>query len=319
MQRYLTQRLLFGVLSLISATLIVFVLSRATGDPLLLYAKPGGYGVSDEQVAALEKKLGLDRPLIVQYFIWFGRGLRGDLGQTLLAEREVSKVIGEKLGATMQLALAGWLFATLVGVPLGVLSAVKRGSVWDYIGRIFALFGQAVPVFWSGILGILIFAVWLGWLPAGSRPVSEPFFPDQFLALILPTLALGWLPAATYLRITRSAMLEVLDSEYVKLARAKGSGINRTVWKHAFRNALIPPITVSALVLVGFLEGSVVVEAVFAWPGLGRTVVDSIFNNDFPLLTGVILMFALLYVLGSFLADMLYLIVDPRIRYVSVS
>ncbi len=317
MRNYLIQRFLFGLLSLVAATLVVFVLSRATGDPLLLYAKPGGYGVSPEQIAALEAKLGLDRPLVAQYFIWLGRVVRGDLGQTLLAEREVSTVIGEKLGATAQLALASWLFGTLIGVPLGVLSSVKRGSVFDYIGRGFALVGQAVPVFWTGIMGILLFAVTLGWLPAGSRPVDEPFFPKQLMALILPTIALGWLPAATYLRITRSSMLEVLDSEYVKLGRAKGVSAVRIIWKHAFRNALIPPITVSALILVGFLEGAVVIEAVFAWPGLGRTVVDSIFNNDFPLLTGVILMFAVLYVAGSFLADMMYAIVDPRIRYSS--
>lgn len=317
MRNYLIQRFLFGLLSLVAATLVVFVLSRATGDPLLLYAKPGGYGVSPEQIAALEAKLGLDRPLVAQYFIWLGRVVRGDLGQTLLAEREVSTVIGEKLGATAQLALASWLFGTLIGVPLGVLSSVKRGSVFDYIGRSFALVGQAVPVFWTGIMGILLFAVTLGWLPAGSRPVDEPFFPKQLMALILPTIALGWLPAATYLRITRSSMLEVLDSEYVKLGRAKGVSAVRIIWKHAFRNALIPPITVSALILVGFLEGAVVIEAVFAWPGLGRTVVDSIFNNDFPLLTGVILMFAVLYVAGSFLADMMYAIVDPRIRYSS--
>ena len=317
MRNYLIQRFLFGLLSLVAATLVVFVLSRATGDPLLLYAKPGGYGVSPAQIAALEAKLGLDRPLVAQYFIWLGRVVRGDLGQTLLAEREVSTVIGEKLGATAQLALASWLFGTLIGVPLGVLSSVKRGSVFDYIGRGFALVGQAVPVFWTGIMGILLFAVTLGWLPAGSRPVDEPFFPKQLMALILPTIALGWLPAATYLRITRSSMLEVLDSEYVKLGRAKGVSAVRIIWKHAFRNALIPPITVSALILVGFLEGAVVIEAVFAWPGLGRTVVDSIFNNDFPLLTGVILMFAVLYVAGSFLADMMYAIVDPRIRYSS--
>jgi len=306
---------MFGVMSLIAATLIVFVLSRAQGDPLLLYAKPGGYGVSEEQTAALTKKLALDKPLVVQYFIWLGRVVRLDFGKTLLAEREVTTVIREKAGATLQLGFAAWVFATLVGVPLGVLSAVKRGTLWDYFGRAFALVGQATPVFLIGLLGILIFAVQLGWLPAGSRPIGKPFFPDQFRALIMPTIALGWLPAASYLRLTRSSMLEVLDSEYVKLARAKGVASNMIIWKHAFRNALIPPITVSALILIGFLEGSVIIETVFSWPGLGRTVVDSIFNNDFPLLTGVILIFALLYVGGSFIADMLYVVIDPRIRY----
>lgn len=311
----MAQRVVFGIFSLIAATLIVFVLSRAQGDPLLLYAKPGGYGVSEEQIEALTKKLALDKPLIVQYFIWLGGVVQGDFGKTILAEREVSTVVFEKLGATIQLAITSWIFATVVGVPLGVLSAVKRGSVWDYIGRVFALFGQATPVFFLGILGILFFAVILDWLPAGSRPVHENFWPAQAKALVLPTIALGWLPAATYLRLTRSSMLEVLDSEFVKLARAKGVTSNWVIWKHAFRNALISPITVSALILIGFLEGSVVVEAVFAWPGVGRLAVDSIQNNDFPLLTGVIFFFAALYVVGSLVADLTYSLVDPRIRY----
>lgn len=315
MRKYLVRRFFFGILSLIAATLIVFVLSRAQGDPLLLYAKPGGYGVSPEQVAALEAKLALDKPLIVQYLIWLGRTVRGDLGETLLAEQDVAKFIFQKLGATLQLGLIAWVFATLVGVPLGVLSAVKRGSFWDYAGRIFALLGQATPVFFLGILGILLFAVTLDWLPAASRPVHEPFWPSQAKALVMPSIAMGWGPAAAYLRLSRSAMLEVLDSEYVMLARAKGVSGRIVIWRHAFRNALIPPITVSALVLVGFLEGSVVVESVFAWPGIGRVAVESIHNNDFPLLTGVIMMFAVLYVGGSFIADIAYTLVDPRIRY----
>lgn len=315
MRKYLVRRFFFGILSLIAATLIVFVLSRAQGDPLLLYAKPGGYGVSPEQVAALEAKLALDKPLIVQYLIWLGRTVRGDLGETLLAEQDVGHYIFQRIGATLQLGLIAWVFATLVGVPLGVLSAVKRGSFWDYAGRIFALLGQATPVFFLGILGILLFAVTLGWLPAASRPVHEPFWPAQAKALVMPSIAMGWGPAAAYLRLSRSAMLEVLDSEYVMLARAKGVSSRMVIWRHAFRNALIPPITVSALVLVGFLEGSVVVESVFAWPGIGRVAVESIHNNDFPLLTGVIMMFAVLYVGGSFIADIAYTLVDPRIRY----
>lgn len=315
MRKYLVRRFFFGILSLIAATLIVFVLSRAQGDPLLLYAKPGGYGVSPEQVAALEAKLALDKPLMVQYLIWLGRTVRGDLGETLLAEQDVGHYIFQRIGATLQLGLIAWVFATLVGVPLGVLSAVKRGSFWDYAGRIFALLGQATPVFFLGILGILLFAVTLGWLPAASRPVHEPFWPAQAKALVMPSIAMGWGPAAAYLRLSRSAMLEVLDSEYVMLARAKGVTSRMVIWRHAFRNALIPPITVSALVLVGFLEGSVVVESVFAWPGIGRVAVESIHNNDFPLLTGVIMMFAVLYVGGSFIADIAYTLVDPRIRY----
>ena len=311
----MAQRLSFAIASLIAATLIVFVLSRAAGDPLLLYAKPGGYGVSEEQLEALSRKLGLDKPLIVQYFMWLGNVLQGDFGQTLLAERDVRTVVFEKLGATLQLGITAWIFATVLGVSLGVVSAVKRGSAWDYIGRTFALFGQATPVFLIGMVGILIFAVNLGWLPAGSRPVHEPFWPAQAKALIMPAIALGWLPAATYLRLTRSSMLDVLDSEYIKLARAKGVNYRGMVWKHAFRNALISPITVSALVLIGFLEGSVIVETVFGWPGVGRLAVQAIEDNDFPLITGVIFMFAVLYVFGSLVADLAYTVIDPRIRY----
>jgi peptide/nickel transport system permease protein len=317
MRKYLIQRVSFGIMSLFAATIIVFVMSRATGDPLLLYAKPGGYGVSPEQVAALKKKLALDKPLMVQYFIWAGRVLRGDLGNTILAERPVSKILMERLPNTLILGLAAWIFATVIGIPLGILSAVKRGTVWDYLGRGIALFGQALPQFWVGIVAILIFAVYFGWLPSGTRGSEKPIWPDQIKHLILPTITLGWTPMAAYLRITRSAMLEVLDTEYVKLARAKGVTGWAVIGKHAFRNALIPPLTVSALILVGFLDGAVLVESVFSWPGVGRLALDAIFNNDFPLLTGVILLFAIFFVVGSLVADFLYVVIDPRIRYTS--
>ncbi len=314
MQRFVARRFVFGILTLVAATIIVFSLSRAAGDPLLLYAKPGGYGISEEQRAALAKKLGLDKPLIVQYFMWLGRTLKGDLGKTILDERPVSRVIREKIGATVQLGVAAWIFATALGVPLGVLSAVKRGTMWDYIGRSFALFGQGLPVFWIGIMAVLIFAVQLGLLPSGTRQVDGPFL-SKLKYYILPTITLGWLPAASYLRLTRSAMLEVLDSEFIKFARSKGVGSWRVIRKHAFRNALIPPLTVSALVLASFLEGSVIVESIFAWPGIGRMAVESVWNNDFPLLTGAVLLFGAIYVVMNFVADVAYAYVDPRIRY----
>ena len=223
MRKFLAQRFVFAMLSLVAATLIVFVLSRMAGDPLLLYAKPGGYGMSEEQIAALSEKLALNRPLIVQYFIWLGRVITGDFGVTLLAERDVRTVVFEKLGATIQLGIAAFALATLIGIPLGVLSAIARGTVWDYFGRTFALLGQATPAFFMGIVGILVFAVTLDWLPPGGRPVDESFWPHQVRAMAMPMATLGLLPAASYLRLTRSSMLEVLDSEFVKLARAKGS------------------------------------------------------------------------------------------------
>ena len=310
MSSFLIRRIAFVFISLIGATAFVFALSRMAGDPVLLYAKPAGYG-STEYLDNLRKKLGTDKPLVIQYFRWVGQLVQGDLGRTLLAERPVIDVIKEKIWNTFQLAFTGWLFATVLGVPLGVLSAVKRGTVWDYLGRGFALFGQALPAFWVGVMLVLIFAVTWELLPAAFK--GEGFSIKHF---ILPTITIGWGAAAGYLRITRSAMLEVLDSEFVKLARAKGAGSTAVIWKHAFKNALIPPLTLSALLLAGLMNGAVVAEVVFAWPGLGRVaLVEAVGNNDFPLLTGAIFIFTIIYLIMNFVADMLYAWADPRIRY----
>ncbi len=311
MGRFLLRRLAFTFVTIIGATAFVFTLSRMAGDPVLLYAKPAGYGMTEEYLENLRKELGTDKPLVVQYLKWMGRAVRGDLGRTLLARQSVAKVIREKISATFQLAFAGWLFATLVGVPLGVLSAVKRGSFWDYLGRGFALFGQALPPFWIGLVSIMIFAVWLGWLPAGFK--GDGISVKHF---ILPAITIGWGASAGYVRLTRSAMLEILDSEFVKLARAKGLSGGMVIWKHALRNAVIPPLTFSFLLLAGLLNGAVVAEVVFAWPGLGRVALfQAVNNNDFPLLTGAVLVFILIYLVVSFSADVLYAWIDPRIRY----
>ena len=313
MQRFLIRRFSFILLSAFAVTILVFTLSRTMGDPLLLYANEG-YGRTPEQMAALGRYLGLDRPLIVQYFMWLGNALTGDLGNSLVDRRPVTRLLLERAPATIQLAVAGWALATIVGIPLGVLSAVKRASIWDYVGRVFALFGQATPAFWFGIVAILIFSVMLGWLPTSTRPTDVPL-TTQLKHFVLPTIVLAWGPAAGYLRLTRSAMLEVLDSEYIKLARAKGVRGPAVVWKHAFKNALIPPVTVSVLLLAGYLNGAAVVEIIFAWPGLGRLALDSLYNNDFPLLTGSVLLITLLYLAAYFISDVIYAILDPRIHY----
>ena len=324
MSSFLIRRVAFVFVSLIGATAIVFALSRMAGDPILLYAKPYGYGDTEEYLNNLRAHLGLDQPLVVQYVKWVWQLAQGDLGLTLLSRRPVIDVIGEKIWNTFQLAFTGWLFATILGVPLGVLSAVKRGTFWDYIGRGFALFGQALPAFWVGVMLVLVFSVTWEMLPTAFKaPPSVPdgyvhwnpwgFYPEYF---ILPTITIGWGAAAGYLRITRSAMLEVMDSEFVKLARAKGASTSAVIWKHAFKNALIPPLTVSALLLAGLMNGAVVAEVVFAWPGLGRiALVEAVNNNDFPLLTGAIFIFTIIYLVMNFVADMLYAWADPRIRY----
>ena len=316
MTRFLIRRVYFAFFSMFAATIIVFGLSRAAGDPLLLYAQQGGgYGLSPEQRVNIEKYLGLDKPLMVQYFVWLGNALRGNLGQTLLDRTAVTKLIKQKLGATAQLAASAWIFAVITGIPLGVLSATRRGGVWDYLGRAVALFGQALPQFWIGIMFIVIFAVQLDWLPSNGRGYPEDSLWVQVKHFILPTVTLGWLGTATYVRLTRSAMLEVLDTEFVKLARAKGVSSRQVIWKHAFRNAPIPPITDSSLFLAGFITGATVVELVFSWPGIGRLALTAVTNNDFALLTGIVLFFAVAYIFFNFVADVLYGFVDPRIRY----
>jgi peptide/nickel transport system permease protein len=240
-----------------------------------------------------------------------GNIVKGNWQDSLLDRKSVLGKIKERLPITLKLGLASYIFASFVGIPLGVLSAVKRGSIWDYVGRTFALFGQALPVFWLGIMFILIFSVRLGWFPAGTLGDSGNS-PRHF---VLPTITLGWIAAASYLRLVRSSMLEILDSEFIKLARAKGVSNFKVIWKHAFRNALIAPLTFSALLLTGFITGTVVVETIFSIPGLGRLAFESINNNDFPVMVGTVLVFTFMYVFINFLTDMLYAFIDPRIRY----
>jgi peptide/nickel transport system permease protein len=311
---FLIKRLFFSVISLLGATMLVFGLAHAKEDPINLFITAEAGYITEETLDALREKWGLDKPLVVQYFTWLGNLVRGDLGRSVQTQRPVTKTLGERWGATIQLAIAAWTFGTLTGIPLGILSAIKRGSAFDYLGRALALFGQSLPPFWIGLVGIWIFGVWLEWLPIFGRGDNLPFF-QQAKHYILPTLVLGWAPMAGYLRITRSAMLEVMDSEYIKLARAKGVSNRAVIWKHAFRNALIQPLTIAALLLAGFMDGAVLVELIFAWPGVGRISVEAVNSNDFTIITGTVFLFTLLYLAMSLVADLLYTVVDPRIRY----
>ncbi len=311
MTRFLIRRLVFIFISLIGATIVIFSLSRMAGDPRQLFVPQEGYGMTEEAWIELGNRLGFDKPVPVQYLLWLGRVFKGDLGQSIAFREPVTEVIGGRIGATVQLAIGGWIFAIMIGIPIGVLAAVKRGQVWDYFGRGVALFGQALPSFWVGIMLILLFAVMLGWFPAGTRP---PNFSIKHY--ILPCITLGWPAAAGLMRLTRSAMLEVLDSEYIKLARAKGVSGRKIIWKHALRNSLIPPLTSALLLMAGYLNGALVVESVFSWPGIGFVALQqAVYNNDFPLLLGSVFVFMLIYVAFAFLADMAYAFIDPRIRY----
>lgn len=304
------------MLSLFAATAIVFALSRAAGDPRLLFIKPSGYAITKETYEAIGKKLGLDKPLPVQYLIWLGRSAKGDLGKTVIGELSVAELVKSRTGATIQLSIGAWFVATVIGVPLGVLSAVSRGSPYDYFGRFIAAVGQSLPSFWIGIMCILLFSVTLGWLPVAGRGPVGSSFPGTWKYYVLPIFTLGFTSAAPYLRLTRSAMLDVMDSEYVKLARAKGVSRGTVIWKHGLRNALLAPLTYSGLLLAGFLSGATVVETVFAWPGIGRLATNAVYNNDYPMITGAVLIFAVLFVITSFFLDVLYAAIDPRIRFV---
>jgi len=310
MTRFIIRRVAYMILTMVVATLLVFSLSRVVGDPRLLYVQEGGYGLSPEAWDALGVKLHLDKPVAVQYLYWLRDAVQFDLGDSMLDRKPVSEILYDALGPTLQLAFFGWIFATAVGIPLGVLSAVKRGSIWDYLGRGIALLGQTLPVFWVGIMGILIFAVQLRWLPVGTMP--DEF---SFKHFIMPAITLGWFSAAGYLRLTRSAMLDVMDSEYIKLARAKGVNATAVLWKHAFRNAIIAPLTFSSLVLAGFITGAIVTETVFSWPGLGRLAFTAVDDNDFPLIVGLMLLFTFMFLVVNLITDILYAYVDPRIRY----
>jgi peptide/nickel transport system permease protein len=304
MQRYLLKRLALAVVTLLVVSVIIFAMSRAAGDPRHVYLDDYSTQADWDRLTVA---LGLDKPYYVQYGIFLGDALRGDFGQTIKERRPVMEVIIERLPATFQLGLAAFAFSILVGLPLGVLSAVKRGSILDVSGKLMSLVGLSSPVFWLGIMLMFIFAVKLDWLP--------PYGRQKAVSIILPAVTLGWYYVAANLRLIRSGMLDVMDSEYIKLARAKGVSSRGVIWKHALRNAMIPALTFAGITLGALVTGSLVVETVFAWPGLGQLAVQALFGADYPLLQGVVIVFTLMYVLAALLVDVLYAYIDPRIRY----
>ena len=305
MQRYLVRRFLITLVTILAVTVIVFIMGRAAGDPrnMMIGALQAG---DNDQWEELGKKFGLDKPYYQQYGIFLKDLVQGDLGRSILESRPTTEVIGERLGATFELGLAAFLFAAVVGIPLGVLGAVKRGGILDQIGRVLALIGQSAPTFWLGLMLMFIFSVRLDYLPPSGR--------NEWTGVILPAVTLGWFFIAINMRLIRSAMLDVLDSEYIRLARAKGVPGIVVIWKHALRNALIPAFTFAGVNLGNVVAGALTVELVFAWPGLGRLAVIAMLNNDYPLLQGVVIVYTLLFVGASLLVDILYAYIDPRIR-----
>ena len=310
MQRVIIRRFFTSLLAIFGATIIVFSASRLLADPRMLLIPQEAYGINQEQWDKMLADLKLDRHIVVQYGYWVYDILRGDLGVDLADRNPIAPKLVQKIGPTLRLGIAAWLLATIIGIPLGVLSAVKRGSFWDYLGRGFALFGQALPMFWVAIVGIFVFSVQLGWLPPAT--MGEGFSIRYY---ILPTCTIAWYVAAGYVRLERSAMLEILDAEYIKMARAKGVGEWMVIWKHALKNAILAPLTYAGLLLAGVIHGSVMIETVFAWPGLARYAVQAVWTNNFTVLAVITLIFTVIYVVANFATDILYAFLDPRIRY----
>ena len=306
MTRFVVRRIGYLALMLLASSVFVFALTRARGDPRILFLGNQIY-TTQENWDAWGREMGLDKPLPVQYLVWAAKAVTGDFGHSLVEKRAAWTMIRQRIPATLELGTVAFAGALIVAIPLGVLSAVKRGSVWDLLGRMFALFGQALPAFWVGLMLILIFAVILDWFPTSTR--------GSFSHIVLPAVTLGWSAAASSLRLVRSSMLEVLDSEYVKFARAKGVSGDWVVWKHALRNSMIPPLTHFGLIAAAFISGQVVVEQVFAWPGIGRLAIDSVFAADFPVVAAVVILFTVAYVGMNLLVDLLYAVIDPRIRF----
>ncbi len=305
MQRYILVRLLQAIITLLILSLAVFLSVHLTGDPALYLLGPES---TDEDYEQLKKNMGLDKPLAVQYGLFLSKVVRADFGNSHISKLPARKELFERFPATLQLAGAAFLLTLVVGIPLGILSAVKRDSIFDQIGKFFAVAGIAAPSFWIAIMLILLFGAILGWLPTFGRGGLDH--------LILPAFVLSWSSMAGVLRLSRSSMLEVMDSEYVKFARIKGLSERLVIYKHALKNALIPVLTFSGLTLAGLLNGSVAIEVIFAWPGIGRLMLQGINQRDFPIVQATVLAAGFFYIITALLVDILYAYVNPRIRLV---
>ncbi len=304
MQRYIVGRLVQSLVSMVVVSMVVFALVRLSGDPIAIMAPPEA---TEADIAAMRAYLGLDRSWPVQYGWFVTRALQGDFGKSVRFRRPAMDLILERYGATFELGGLAVLIVILVALPVGVHAAVRRGSALDYAARAFAALGQAVPPFWLGLLLVLVFGVLLHLLPTSGRGTP--------LHVILPGITLGWFAVAGLMRLTRSAMLDVLGSEYVKLARIKGLPERQVIWKHAFKNAALPIVTFAALLFVALLNGSIIVETVFSWPGLGLLVIEAVDSRDYPMVQAVVLCLSAMYIGVNLLVDILYAYLNPKIRY----
>lgn len=305
MGAYIRRRLLQSVVVVWGVSVLVFFLLRlAPSDPVTLLLAESA---SPEQIAAARAKWGLDKPIYVQYGVFLSRAVQGDLGNSLFFQQPALKVLLERMPATLQLSAVALLFSLSVAVPIGILSALKRDTFWDYLGTGLAMLGQAIPPYWLGIMLILLFSVNLGWLPTSGRGTLGH--------VVLPAITLGSVLMALVTRLVRSGMLDVLGEDYVRTARAKGLPERWVIIRHALRNILIPLVTVVGLQLGALFGGAVITESIFAWPGVGRLALQAINARDYPLVQAAVLVISVVYVFLNLAVDLLYVYLDPRIRY----
>ena len=305
MATYIRRRLLQSVIVVFGVSVLVFFLLRlAPGDPvLMLLAESAG----PEQIAEARAKWGLDKPIYVQYGVFLSRAVRGDLGNSLFFQQPALEVLMERMPATLQLSAVALFFSLSIAIPVGLLSALKRDTIWDYLGTNLAMLGQALPPYWLGIMLILIFSVALGWFPTSGR--------GTWKHLVLPAVTLGSVLMALITRLVRSGMLDVLSEDYVRTARAKGLPERTVIIRHALRNILIPLVTVIGLQLGALFGGAVITESIFAWPGVGRLALQAISARDYPLVQASVLVISVVYVFLNLAVDLIYVYLDPRIRY----
>jgi peptide/nickel transport system permease protein len=314
MTTYIIRRLLILPLLMLGISLIVFILIQmAPGDPI---AAQYGLKLAEADPVKIERlrnELGLNDPILVQYGRYLLRLVKGDLGQSLTTRTPVIEEISSRYPATMELAFSAMLLVVIISVPLGVLAALKRGTLMDNFLMAGALFGVSIPNFWFGIMSILVFGLWLGWLPIAGRGDGPLFQRLQYLVLPAFTLAIGLMGINS--RLVRSSMLEVLGLDYIRTAYAKGVRPRLVIVRHAVRNALIPVITVLGLQFASLLGGAIIIETIFAWPGIGRLAVNAIWRRDYPVIMGTVLIFSFTFILANLIIDVLYTVLDPRIGY----
>lgn len=300
---------------LIVVTLVFCITRMIPGNPAAVMLGPQA---SPEEVTKLREEMGLNQSIPKQFVDYMGGVLKGDLGKSYSYHQPVTELMAETFPNTLILSVCSIILALLIGIPIGIISATKQYSAFDYISMIFALIGVSMPIFWLGLMLVLVFSVNLGWLPTMGMGNLEDGLWDYISHLILPSIALATIPAATFARITRSSMLETVNKEYVKALRAKGLRESVVIWKHAFKNAMPPILTVLGLQISSTLAGAILTETIFNWPGMGKLIVDAIGNRDYALVQGAVLFIAIIYIVVNLIIDILYIYINPKISYDSV-